>query len=364
MMRPRRRFVRAVLAAVCAVIAVVGIAFVWEGKRAYDNVNAMIVPTLVLPTLSTPQAVTDDEPIATAVLLGNSAVATPTALPAPAPTAIPEPDGPVNILLMGSDARPGDELSRTDTMIVVHIDPRSDRISMLSLPRDLLVTVPQFGKHTINAAYPIGEKQFGKGYGPALAKETVAKLLDIKIDYFMMVNFDGFTTLIDRLGGIYVDVPKIINDPAYPTDNYGTIKVHFDKGRQLMNSDRALIYARTRHADNDFGRIQRQQQVLMAIFSRVREQGLLTQLTSLDDYTDALRDHIRTDMPRGEMLSLASMGTRLNPENIARFAIKPPLVVERAQPYALLLVDPKGLQKIVDQMVSGTMAAGGEDVTR
>jgi LCP family protein required for cell wall assembly len=363
MLRPRRRSILMALAVVCVLIAAMGVQLAWQWKRAYDNVNAMIVPTVVLPPAPT------EAPMPTATVAARAAnqppAVVPTVPPTPQPTAIPSPDGPVNILLMGTDARPGDEFSRTDTMIVVHIDPRSDRISMLSLPRDLLVSVPQFGQHNINAAYPIGEKELGKGYGAALAKATVGKLLGIQIDYFMLVNFDGFKTLIDRLGGIYVDVPKVINDPAYPTDDYRTIKVHFDPGMQLMNGNRALIYARTRHADNDFGRIERQQQVLMAIFNRVRDQGLLTQITSLDDYTDALRDSIRTDMPRSEMLSLATLGPRLSADNIERFAIRPPLVVEQLQPtYALLLRDRSGLRKLVDQMMSGTMAAGGEDVTR
>jgi LCP family protein required for cell wall assembly len=363
MLRPRRRSIYAACAVVCVLVSLAGLWLAWQWKRAYDNVDAMIVPTVVLPPEPTaPPAPTAVVP--TSAARQPQAVA-PTAPPTPQPTAIPSPDGPVNILLMGTDARPGDEFSRTDTMIVVRIDPRSDHISMLSLPRDLLVTVPRFGQHTINAAYPIGEKELGNGYGAALAKATVGNLLGIKIDYFMMVNFDGFKTLIDQLGGIYVEVPKVINDPAYPTQDYGTIKVHFDSGRQLMNGNRALIYARTRHADNDFGRIQRQQQVIMAMFQRMRDQGLLTQITNLDDYTDALRDAIRTDMPRNKMLSLATIGPRLSADNINRFAIKPPLVTEQLQPtYALLLRDRTGLQKIVDQMMSGTVAAGGEDVTR
>ena len=363
MLRPRRRSVFIALAMACVLAAVVGVQLAWQWKRAYDNVNAMIVPTVVLPP---PAPTVSPTPAAAPTSAARQPQAVvPTVPPAPQPTAIPSPDGPVNILLMGTDARPGEDISRTDTMIVVRVDPRSDRVSMLSLPRDLLVTVPQFGKYTINAAYPLGEKQLGKGYGAALAKETVAQLLGIKIDYFMLVNFDGFKTLIDRLGGIYVDVPKVIVDSAYPTDNYGTIKVRFDAGRQLMNGERALIYARTRHADNDFGRIQRQQQVIMAIFNRVRDQGLLTQITNVDDYTDALRDTIRTDMPRDTMLSLATVGPRLSADHIERFAIKPPLVVEQLQPtYALLLRDRTGLQKIVDQMMSGTVAAGGENATR
>ena len=98
----------------------------------------------------------------------------------PEPTLVPEPDGPLNILLLGTDARIGQDISRTDAIILVHLDPREDRASMLSLPRDLWVQIPGYGKDRINAAYPIGERQIGPGYGPALAKATVSKLTGVR----------------------------------------------------------------------------------------------------------------------------------------------------------------------------------------
>ena len=181
-----------------------------------------------------------------------------------------------------------------------------------------------------------------------------------------MINFEGFKAVIDKLGGIYIDVPKTIDDPAYPTDDYRTIKLHFDAGRQYMDGEHALMYARTRHADSDFGRNQRQQQVLMAIFDRLREQGLLGQLTNLDEYTDVLSNYIRTDIARNKMLGLASAGARLHPEDIQRFAIDAKMVTPRTQPaYVLLLKDQKALRRLVSQMVDPSVAsAGGEEPPR
>jgi LCP family protein required for cell wall assembly len=286
--------------------------------------------------------------------------------PEPIPTAVPEPGGAMNILLVGTDARPGEDVSRTDTIVLAHFDNRTNRVSMLSFPRDLWVTIPGYGKNKINAAYPIGERKIGPGYGPALLKETVGELVGLPIDHFVLINFDGFKTLIDKIDGIYVDVPKALDDPAYPTDDYRTIKIHFDAGRQLLDGDRALIYARTRHADSDFGRNQRQQQVLMAIFDRVREQGLLSQLTNIDQYTESMSDYIRTDLSRSDMLSLASMGSKLSAESIQRYAIDPSMVVERHQPaYVLVLSDKKGLKRLVSQMLDPAVAsAGGETPSR
>jgi LCP family protein required for cell wall assembly len=355
MTHPRRRLILILL---IGTLAVAALPTIWIGakwQRAITNVNKMIVTPVALPTATA------------APLVGDQAlVAIPDEAPEPIPTAVPEPGGAMNILLVGTDARPGEDISRTDTIVLAHFDQRTNRVSMLSFPRDLLVNVPGYGKNKINAAYLIGERKIGLGYGPALLKETVGELVGLPIDHFVMINFDGFKTLIDKIDGIYVDVPKALDDPAYPTEDYRTIKIHFDAGRQLLDGDRALIYARTRHADSDFGRNQRQQQVLMAIFDRVRQQGLLSQLTNIDQYTESMSDYIRTDLSRSDMLSLARMGSNLSTENIQRYAIDPSMVVERHQPaYVLVLSDKKGLKRLVSQMLDPAVAsAGGETPSR
>jgi LCP family protein required for cell wall assembly len=359
-MRFSRR--RLVLGTLVAILVAVSVPAVWLGikwNRALSNVDKMIVAPVELPTAAAP-APTDiaDEP-------GEAAAPEPAD---PAPTMIPSPTGSRNILLVGTDARPDDKADaiRTDTIVWVHLDADANRVSMLSFPRDLYVNIPGYGKNRINAAYSIGERKIGPGYGPALLKKTVGELVGMPVDNFVMINFEGFKKVIDTIGGIYIDVPKAIDDPAYPTDDYRTIKIHFDAGRQLMDSERALQYARTRHQDSDFGRNQRQQQVLMAIFDRIREQGLFGQLTNLDQYTDALSDYVRTDISRREMLSLASMGSRLDAESIERYAIDPQMVVARETPaYVLMLKDRTALKRIVNQMVDpAAAAAGGETTSR
>src|SRR5262249_55907530 len=106
------------------------------------------------------------------------------------------------------------------------------------------------------------------------------------------------------------------------------------------------------------------QQVLMAIFDRIREQGLLTQLTSLDTYTDALRDYVRTDLSRSEMLQLASVGPRLHAEDIQRYAISPKMVAEQLSPsYRLVLTDPNGLKQLVRTMLGVSVGSAGGRVT-
>jgi LCP family protein required for cell wall assembly len=357
MPRPRRRLVVGVLVVLGIVLFAATLRIGLKWKRALDNVEVMRVAQVTLPTALPTSGPASDGPA------GTSANA-PTAAPAPAePTPIPGPDAPMNILLLGTDARLDEEISRTDAMILVHIDPSADRIGMLSFPRDLWVSIPGYGKNRINAAYPTGEKQIGVGYGAALAKETVGQLTGVPVQRFVMINFDGFRTLIDKLDGIYIDVPKTIDDPKYPMDEYPgdvrTMKIHFDAGQQLMDGKTALIYSRTRHADSDFGRNQRQQQVLLAIFDRIREQGLLTQLTSVDEYTDAMRDYVRTDLSRSEILQLSRMGPRLHSDSIERYAISPSMVAETTNPYRLTLADPKALHKLVEEMLGDTVAAAG-----
>src|SRR6185295_7306236 len=130
-----------------------------------------------------------------------------------------------------------------------------------------------------------------------------------------------------------------------------TKKIHFDEGRQLMDGETALIYARTRHADSDFGRNQRQQQVLMAIFDQIRAQGLMSNLNNVDGYTDALRDYVRSDLSRSEMLRLASMGPRLDAGSIQRYTITPKMVAVTNSPYRMVLADAKGFKRLIDEML-------------
>jgi anionic cell wall polymer biosynthesis LytR-Cps2A-Psr (LCP) family protein len=177
----------------------------------------------------------------------------------------------------------------------------------------------------------------------------VSGLVGVPVQHFLLVDFEGFKKVIDTIGGITIDVPKPIDDPSYPTDDYRTIAVHFDPGSQHLDGEQALIYARTRHADSDFGRNQRQQQVLMAIFQSVRDQGLLSQLTNLDDYTGALRDYVRTDISRSDMLRLARMAGGFKSDSIQRYAIGPDMVVGLEQP-ATFAADPKALRQVVAEM--------------
>jgi cell envelope-related function transcriptional attenuator common domain len=345
---PARRLFMGVL----LIMGLVGIVYVarigYRWNRAISDVNQVFVTSVTLPNLETPVPTT-------AAHVANQ----PTQLiPSPTPEP-PLPDGTTTILLMGTDARPTDtEPTRTDALVLVHLNWHDNKVSMLSLPRDLWVTYPGgYGEGRINAAYARGEKQMAGG-GPELAKATVSELTGLKVDYFIMMNFTAFKTVIDELGGISINVPKEIIDPNFPTDDYRTIEVHFKAGEQIMDGERALIYARTRHADSDFGRNQRQQEVLMAIFKTIREKGLFDQITNIDRYTSALRDHVKTDLPRSMLFDLARLGAGLDPDRIHRYAIDSQIIYELKDP-ATFAVEPKELRKIIGQITGDAVSSAG-----
>jgi LCP family protein required for cell wall assembly len=194
------------------------------------------------------------------------------------------------------------------------VDPVDKRIDMLSVPRDLLVEIPGYYATKINAAYPFGEMDESiPGGGPTLAAQTVELNFGIRIDYFAEVDIAGMERIVDTLGGIILDVPGIVKDEQYPTENYGYTRVYFSPGLQLMDGRTAVRYSRTRHDDGDFARQERQQQVLLAIRERALTTGLISKLPEL---IAEVGDSVRTDLSVRQALSLARLAEEVGPEGI------------------------------------------------
>jgi LCP family protein required for cell wall assembly len=241
---------------------------------------------------------------------------TPPVVLAPAPTLdvgeYQEGWGPerVTVLVMGVDRRPGESTrTRTDSMMLLTMDPVAKTAGVLSIPRDLYVEVPGYGLDRINSANVLG--------GGQLAKQTAEYNLGVRVDYYAIVDFNAFTTLVDEIGGIDVDVPRTINDPTYPDNNYGYDPFYIEAGSQHLDGVTALKYARTRHADSDFGRAERQQQVLMAIRSKVISVEMLpTLISKAPVMVGTLGDSIETDMSVDQMVRLAVSARDVPRENI------------------------------------------------
>lgn len=230
----------------------------------------------------------------------------------------------INILLVGVDKRPQESgPPRTDTLILVSVAPESKEVSMISIPRDLWVPIPRYNFNAkINQAYGIGESRGYPGGGAALLKRTVSELTGYPVHYYAMVDFNGFRTLIDLIGGIEVCVPYTIHDEQFPTDDYGVETLHIEAGCQHMNGDLALKYVRTRHADSDYARARRQQQVLLAVRDKVLQAKMLpTLLMRAPQILRSLSGSVETDIPLDEMVALARLALAINENAIRREVI-------------------------------------------
>jgi LCP family protein required for cell wall assembly len=236
--------------------------------------------------------------------------------------------GRINVLLLGVDRRSGTGWAyRTDTIIVVSLDPMTRAASLLSIPRDLQVTIPGHGENRVNTANVFGYRQDNPEGGPDLLKATMGANFGIPIDGYLMVDFYLFEEIVDRLGGIEVDVPRVLHDTRYPDprpgDPHAFKTIHFDPGRQEMDGKRALEYARSRMSTTDFDRAKRQQLVLLAI----RERALsLDAIPRWPLVAKAIADGVKTDMDLGDLMALAVLVARIEPSNMKQAVLEPPLV--------------------------------------
>jgi len=273
------------------------------------------------------------------------------------PTPIPW-DGAdrVTVLVMGLDYRDWEEdgPSRTDTMMLVTMDPVSRTAGMLSIPRDLWVNIPGFGYGKINTAYYLGELYDLTGGGPALAMQTVEGLLGVDINYYAQIDFAAFENFIDEIGGIDVDVPyEITVDPIGPHNT-----VTLPQGLQHLDGPTALAYARNRETfGSDFDRADRQQQVVMATFDQITSFGTLPRLiTNSPTIYNNLRNGIHTNMNLKETISLAWTVVQIPRENIKRSIIGPNEVAISVSPDGMdiLLPDMDAVRSVRDLVFATT----------
>lgn len=243
-----------------------------------------------------------------------AAEATETAVAAAATTIASER---VTVLVMGIDRRPGEAfVSRTDSMILLSINTVNNTAAMMSVPRDLYVDIPGYGRNRINTAFVYGAQNGGPAGGAELAMETVSYNLGVPIDHYVLVDFSAFIKSIDTIGGIDVYVPKDLYDSQYPDMNYGYDPLYIPAGTQHFDGTLALKYARTRHADSDFGRAYRQQQVLLSARSKIMSLGFNEMLEKLPQLYQNVSDGVRTDMPLTDLISLAAAAGAVPTESI------------------------------------------------
>jgi len=227
----------------------------------------------------------------------------------------------VTILLMGIDQREGetDTAYRTDSMMLVTVDPVGRTAGMLSIPRDLYVEIPGFpGRDKITTANFKGDAYHLPGGGPQLAVDTVEQNLGIRVDYYIRINFTAFETFVNLLGGIDVDNPTDIADPEYPDMFNGYDPFYLAAGPQHLDGPTALKFARTRHqTGDDFGRAQRQQLVVLAVRDKILSADMLPVLfTKAPELLSTLSGSYTTNLSLDQIASLALLAKQIPKDKI------------------------------------------------
>lgn len=227
----------------------------------------------------------------------------------------------INILLLGraGERYPGRNL--TDTVMLMSIDTAAKKVALLSLPRDLYAPISNTNLFTrINSLYQYGLSQ-GQGITPL--RSSVETITGQTIDYFFILDFDGFEKVVDVLHGIPVDVVRDFSDPRYPGKNYSYETFEIKKGWQTLDGATALKYVRERHNDpeGDFGRAKRQQQVMQAIKDKAFSLGTLLNVFAVNALLDTLGESVKTDMPLDDMAALLQLAKTLDTENVASLVV-------------------------------------------
>jgi LCP family protein required for cell wall assembly len=245
----------------------------------------------------------------------------------PEPSDQPELGERVSVLLLGIDFAPGREHHLTDTMMVATLDPASDEVAMISVPRDLY-GVPLGDGRIYNAklnslfstasadpqTYPLG--------GPGTLKAAIGALFDTRIHYFAAIDMEGMSQLIDSVGGVDVVVERAIDDPRYYDSASGQRGFWIGAGPQHLDGRTAMAYIRSRQAagENDFTRAARQQQVLAAIGQELTAGNLIVSLPAL---LDTARDNVATDIPSRRIPEIAAAAEEADLRHAERVVLTP-----------------------------------------
>lgn len=254
---------------------------------------------------------------------------------------IPPWDGKerLNILLIGADKQGGGH--RTDTLITVSIDPVTRNVAMFSLPRDTInvpipagparsVWGPVFGQK-INAFYLQNRLRADlwpgsdttRGYNAL--KSVIGELYGLDIKYFVEVDFEGFKSVVDAVGGVTVNVQLPVVDDTYPAGVARNLRLYIPSGIQHMDGTQALRYARSRNTSTDFDRGGRQQRILLSMREQADPQTLIPRLPAL---VDALKLAVKTDVPLNELPNLLGLATEVDTKDIRSYVFAPPFYQE------------------------------------
>ncbi len=210
---------------------------------------------------------------------------------------IPAPEEVINIMLLGQDDDEGAEYGRTDAMVLCSINPKTKKITMVSFMRDLWVTIPGKWDQRINTAYRYG--------GFDLLKETIQYNFGIEVDDFILVEFDTFKIVVDKLGGVEIDLSQ--DEATWLNNHYWFNEWMLTAGVNRLDGEMALAYSRIRYLDSDFYRVQRQHKVLSSVFQTYKNKPIMELL----NVTNELLPYLTVTMDKSDiihyMMSMAPM---------------------------------------------------------
>lgn len=271
-------------------------------------------------------------------------------------------NGRVNILLLGIAGGDHAGADLTDTILVLSFHTKNKTLSMISVPRDIWSDTL---KDKVNSAYHYGEGK-KQGGGLVLSKAIISDVVGLPIQYALVLDFSGFKKVIDLVGGVTVDVPKGFTDPEFPIPGKeddecgGDLEfscryepLTFEAGPQTMDGDRALKYVRSRHAEgdegSDFARGKRQQEVILALKTRLLSKDVYLNPGELEKLYGAFDEATDTDMNIGELLTVGKLFLNIPRENTQRIALEDQLYVPPSSWYGRYVLLPKeDFQKIHD----------------
>ncbi|NTU67037.1 MAG: LCP family protein [Candidatus Moranbacteria bacterium] len=229
--------------------------------------------------------------------------------------------GRINILLLGTagKGKPGQNL--TDTIMILSVNLKTNQVALLSLPRDLYARVPgTYYQSKINSVYQAALNRSGNNPDEAAnsIKETVKDITSLDMNYYVVLDFDGFKQVVDAVGGINITSERDIYDATYPGPNYSYETFELKKGFHQLDGATALKYARERHDDpeGDFGRAKRQQQIMQATKNKIFSAGTFFNIVAINNLINALGDNIRTDISPNEAASFFELSKKLDTANI------------------------------------------------
>lgn len=267
--------------------------------------------------------------------------------------------GRVTVLLIGLDYRDwsaGADYSRSDTLMLLTLDPLTKTAGILSIPRDMWVAIPGFQHGKINTAYYLGEAYKLPGGGPGLAVKTVEQFLGVPINYYAQIDFGAFVRFIDELGGVKINVPEKITVDLLGTGS--ATKKTLQPGVQVLPGEWTLAYARNRYTSGgDFDRAARQQQVILAIRDRILSLDMLPNLIQrAPALYNELASGIHTNLTLDQVIRLALLARDVPEANIQQGVLNEKYVLFGTSPDGLSIVIPlpDKIFTLVDQLFTTT----------